>query len=101
MNTLPTISECNLWILDQCQTILCYIEKGNFDIKDIVQTTFESTKLLIHALDISQRDKCKLLNKLEKYAKFKQNQSMIKMLVSVIAVASYWHSFVLNTLYSR
>lgn len=82
MNTLPTISECNLWILDQCQTILCYIEKGNFDIKDIVQTTFESTQLLIHALDISQRDKCRLLNKLEKYAKFKQNQSMIKMLVS-------------------
>ncbi|KAL7333571.1 hypothetical protein PS15p_202459 [Mucor circinelloides] len=81
MNTLPTISECNLWILDQCQTILCYIEKGNFDIKDIVQTTFESTKLLIHALDISQRDKCKLLNKLEKYAKFEQNQSMIKMLI--------------------
>ncbi|CAO3626743.1 unnamed protein product [Mucor fragilis] len=81
MNTLPTISECNLWILDQCQTILCYIEKGNFDIKDIVQTTFESTQLLIHALDISQRDKCRLLNKLEKYAKFKQNQSMIKMLV--------------------
>ncbi|KAL9542419.1 hypothetical protein MBANPS3_008626 [Mucor bainieri] len=81
MNALPTITECNLWILDQCQTILGYIEKGNFDIKDIVQTTFESTKLLIHALDISQRDKCRLLSKLEKYAKFKQNQSMIKMLV--------------------
>lgn len=82
MNTLPTISECNLWILDQCQTILGYIEKGNFDIKDIVQTTLESTTLLIQALDISQRDKRRLLNKLEKYSKFKQNQSMIKMLVS-------------------
>ncbi|KAF1799089.1 hypothetical protein FB192DRAFT_1394810 [Mucor lusitanicus] len=81
MNTLPTISECNLWILDQCQTILGYIEKGNFDIKDIVQTTLESTTLLIQALDISQRDKRRLLNKLEKYSKFKQNQSMIKMLV--------------------
>lgn len=88
MNSLPVISECNLWILDQCQTILCYIEKGNFDIKDIVQTTFESTKLLIHALDISQRDKSKLLHKLEKYSKFKQNQNMIKMLVNSFFIST-------------
>jgi predicted amino acid-binding ACT domain protein len=82
MNSLSALNECNLWILDQCQTILCYIEEGNFDIKDIVQTIFESTTLLIHKLDISQRDKSKLLNKLERYSKFKQNQNMIKMLVS-------------------
>jgi F0F1-type ATP synthase delta subunit len=82
MDQLPTIDECSTWILEHCQTILSYIEKGNFDIiKDIAQTTYDSTKILIDALDISKKDKTKLFNKLDRYSKFKQNNNMLKLLV--------------------
>jgi hypothetical protein len=81
MNPLPSIYECNLWILEQCQTILSFIEKGNFDIKELVQATFENAKLLIDALDISKKDKSRLLTKLERYAKYKQSNHTMKLLV--------------------
>lgn len=82
MDSLPTIDECNAWILEQCETILSYIKNGNFDIKETAQTTYDSTKILINALDISKKEKTKLLNKLDRYSKFKQNNNMMKLLVS-------------------
>lgn len=82
MDSLPTIDECNAWILEHCETILSYIKNGNFDIKETAQTTYDSTKILINALDISKKEKTKLLNKLDRYSKFKQNNNMMKLLVS-------------------
>lgn len=82
MNTLPTVDECNTWILEQCQILLSDIESGNFDIKETAQTTYDSTKILINALDITRKEKTKLLNKLERYSRFKQNNNMMKLLVS-------------------
>jgi hypothetical protein len=67
--------------LEQCQTILNFIERGNFDIKELVQATFENAKLLIDALDISKKDKSRLLSKLEKYSKYKQSNHTMKLLV--------------------
>lgn len=81
MESLPTIEECSSWILEHCQIILSYIEKENFDIKDLAQTTYDSTKILINALDISKKDKSKLFNKLDRYSKFKQNNNMMKLLI--------------------
>lgn len=82
MESLPTIEECSSWILEHCQIILSYIEKENFDIKDLAQTTYDSTKILINALDISKKDRTKLFNKLDRYSKFKQNNNMMKLLVN-------------------
>lgn len=81
MDSLPTIDECSTWILEHCQSILSFIEQENFDIKDLVQTTFDSTRILINALDISKKERLKLLNKLERYSKFKHNNNMMKLLV--------------------
>lgn len=82
MDSLPTIDECSTWILEHCQTILSYIEKGNFDIIiEIAQTTYDRTITLIDALDISKKDKTKLYNRLDRYSKFKQNNNTLKLLV--------------------
>jgi hypothetical protein len=83
MESLPTIDECSTLILDHVQTILNFIDKGIFDnnTKEITQTTFDSTKILINALDISKKEKIKLFNKLDRYSKYKQNINMLKLLV--------------------
>ncbi|KAI9487575.1 MAG: hypothetical protein EXX96DRAFT_553823 [Benjaminiella poitrasii] len=81
MNSLLTISECNNWILEQCQTILACIEKGDFDVKVLVQKTLDSMILLISSLDISKRDQTALLHKLERYSTFKQNNYTMKLLI--------------------
>lgn len=95
MDSLPTIDECSSWILEHCETILSFMEEGNFDIKDIVQTTFDSTRILINALDTSKKEKAKLLNKLDKYSKFKQSDTTMKLLVCVcVCLCVFYHVYI-------
>lgn len=65
MNSLPTVAEYSTSLLDQCQTLLYNIEKRNLDMNDKVQSIHKSATLLIHALDISSKERSKLLKKLD------------------------------------
>lgn len=73
MNSSPTIIEYNTYLLKQCDDLL---EKKDMQ-KDTIQWLFERTNTLIHALDISNKDKTKLLNKLNHHYSKEDTQLLV------------------------
>ncbi|KAI8990343.1 hypothetical protein BDB01DRAFT_781017 [Pilobolus umbonatus] len=64
MESFPTVTECSNWISEHCKSLLNRIEKDDVDIKSSIQTTLDSTIIMVKALNITKSKKMKLTKQL-------------------------------------